>query len=374
MGRVMHIAILGTRGIPASYGGFETFAEELSRILVRRGHQVTVFGRRRFGEQREPQLVNGATVRYAPTVFSKHLETPLAALTSFLAVRRLGVDGILLCNAANSPFAWLAKLPSLPLAINVDGIERKRSKWGRAGRLWYRLGERCSVWFGDRVIADAEVIAAYYRERFGIEPACIAYGARVERREPGATLARFGVKPREYLLYVSRFEPENNALGVVQAYESSGVKLPLVMVGDAPYAREYIDQVHRAAGPRVVFTGYQFGDAYHELQSHAYAYIQATEVGGTHPALVESMAHGNAIIANNVPEHTEVLGDAGLYYARNDFRELGRRMEEVVADTSLVERLRTSAAARAASRYGWEAVTDEYERLFQELVKQDRKP
>lgn len=369
----MRIAILGTRGIPASYGGFETFAEELSRLLVRRGHQVTVFGRCGFGERREPELVNGATVRYAPTLFSKHFETPLAAATSFLAVRRLGVDAVLLCNAANSPFAWLAKLPTVPLAINVDGIERKRSKWGLAGRLWYRLGERCSVWFADRVVADADVIAAYYRDRFGIEPACIAYGARVDHREPGPTLAQFGLKPRGYLLYVSRFEPENNALGVVQAYENSGVELPLVMVGDAPYAQEYIAQVHRAAGSRVIFTGYQFGDAYHELQSHAYAYIQATEVGGTHPALIESMAHGNAIIANEVPEHTEVLSDAGLYYARNDFGELSRRMAEVVADTSRVERLRSAAAARAAAHYGWEAVTDQYERLFREIVEHRKK-
>lgn len=369
----MHIAILGTRGIPASYGGFETFAEELSRLLVRRGHQVTVFGRCPFGERREPQLVHGVVVRYAPTIFSKHLETPLAAITSLLAVRRLRVDVVLLCNAANSPFAWLAKLRSPPLAINVDGIERKRSKWGLAGRSWYRLGERCSVWFADRIIADADVIAAYYRDRFGVEPACIAYGARGEHRDAGETLAQFGLKTREYLLYVSRFEPENNALGVVEAYEKSGVTLPLVMVGDAPYAREYIAQVHRAAGSRVVFTGYQFGDAYHELQSHAYAYIQATEVGGTHPALIESMAHGNAIIANEVPEHTEVLGDAGLYYARNDFGHLSRQMAEVVSNASLVERLRGAAVARATAQYGWEQVADQYERLFRELVEKGAK-
>lgn len=365
----MHIAILGTRGIPASYGGFETFADELSQILVRRGHQITVFGRRRFGEQRETQLINGVTVRYAPTIFSKHLETPLAAVTSLLAVRRLRVDAVLLCNAANSPFGWLAKLPSIPLAINVDGIERKRSKWGLAGRLWYRLGERCSVWFADRVIADADFIAAYYRTHFGIEPYCIAYGARVERREPGPTLDQFGLKPSQYLLYVSRFEPENNALGVVQAYEQSGVQLPLVMVGDAPYARDYIAEVHRAAGPRVIFTGYQFGDAYHELQSHAYAYIQATEVGGTHPALIEAMAHGNAIIANDVPEHTEVLADAGLYYARNNFSDLSAMMMHLITNPSRVSGLRSAAAARAAEHYGWEKIADQYEMLFRELVQ-----
>lgn len=364
----MHIAIAGTRGIPAAYGGFETFAQELAQILVERGHRVTVFGRRRFREVRGPAALGGVEVRYSPTIFSKHLETPLAAITSLAEVRRLGVDVVLLCNAANSPFAWLCRLAGVPIAINVDGIERKRSKWGRAGRLWYRLGERCSVWFADRIVADAEVIAAYYRERFGVRPVSIAYGARVERQKAGEVLARFGLKPHEYLLYVSRFEPENNALGVVQAYRRSGVTLPLVMVGDAPYAKEYIQAVHQAAGPGVIFTGYQFGAAYQELQSNAYLYIQATEVGGTHPALVEAMAYGNAIVANDTPEHREVLGDAGWYYPKNDFERLSQQLADLVCDSAALVRMGESAAQRAAASFSWEEVATQYEKLFSEMI------
>ena len=365
----MHIAIAGTRGIPAAYGGFETFAQELAQLLVERGHRVTVFGRRQFGEAREPIQLNGIEVRYSPTIFSKHLETPLSAITSLGSVGRLGVDVVLLCNAANSPFAWLCRMAGVPVAINVDGIERMRSKWGLAGKLWYRLGEQCSVWFGDRVVADAEVIAEYYRERFGVYPVSIAYGARVARREAGEVLARFGLKSREYLLYVSRFEPENNALGVVQAYRKSGISLPLVMVGDAPYAKKYIESVHSAAGPGVIFTGYQFGAAYQELQSHAYAYIQATEVGGTHPALVEAMAYGNAIIANDTPEHVEVLGDTGRYYHRNDFSHLSQQLEQIVHDSAAISALRESAAKRAATHFSWEKVTTQYEKLFAEMIE-----
>ncbi len=368
----MRIAILGTRGIPAAYGGFETFAEELGRLLVARGHHVTVYGRRRFGTPRPPETHEGITVTFAPTIFSKHLETPLAAFTSMATLRRGAFDVVLLCNAANSPFAWLCRLAGIPLAINVDGIERMRSKWGRAGKLWYRIGEQCSVLFADRVVADAEVIAAYYREQFGVQPSSIAYGARARHREPGETLARFGLTPRNYLLYVSRFEPENNALGVVQGYEQSGVQLPLVMVGDAPYARDYIAAVHRAAGARVIFTGYQFGAAYEELQSHPYAYIQATEVGGTHPALVEAMAYGNAVIANDTPEHVEVLGEAGAYYPKNNFAELGARCAEFVAHPERVEEFRCAAKSRAQSRYSWDQVATQYEQLFRELIALNR--
>jgi glycosyltransferase involved in cell wall biosynthesis len=181
-------------------------------------------------------------------------------------------------------------------------------------------------------------------------------------------LARFGLKPHEYLLYVSRFEPENNALGVVQAYRRSGVTLPLVMVGDAPYAKEYIQAVHQAAGPGVIFTGYQFGAAYQELQSNAYLYIQATEVGGTHPALVEAMAYGNAIVANDTPEHREVLGDAGWYYPKNDFERLSQQLADLVCDSAALVRMGESAAQRAAASFSWEEVATQYEKLFSEMI------
>ncbi|MBX7139339.1 MAG: glycosyltransferase [Oligoflexia bacterium] len=365
----MRIAILGTRGIPARYGGFETFAEELSVRLARRGHQVTVYARRRFGRAQPQQDYQGVAVRYVPTLMHKYLETPLHALFSFFDLITHRVDVVLLCNAANSPMAWLARLLRIPLCINVDGIERNRAKWNWLGRAWYRLGEFCSVLFADRVIADAEVIRDYYRETYRIDSTVIAYGARVHKREAGTTLAQFKLEAKRYLLYVSRLEPENNALGVIQAYRASGCNLPLVIVGDAPYAEEYKRALYAAASPGVVFTGYQFGAAYEELQSNCYLYIQATEVGGTHPALVEAMGYGNCVVANRTPEHEEVLADCGIYYEKNYFEELAAILRRLVNDQNLVLGLGVKARARAAERFSWDAVTDQYERLLLELVQ-----
>ncbi len=373
----LRIGILGTRGIPAAYGGFETFAEELSVRLVAKGHEVTVYGRRPFFQKsREDSAFKGVQRRVVPTIMHKYLETPLHALTSFLDVAlRSGdraFDVLLLCNAANSPFAWLANLRKIPLAVNVDGIERRRTKWNKVGKLWYSLGERCSVWFGQRVVSDAKVIADYYLEQYGISSTVIAYGATVHRREPGATLAEFGLKSGNFILYVSRLEPENNALGVIEAYRmlpEADRRMPLVIVGDAPYADEYKKQLRERAVPGVIFTGFRFGEAYQELRSHCAITIQATEVGGTHPALVEAMAYGNAVIANDVPEHREVLGDAGWYYPKNDFAVLSRRMSELMCSPEKTQDLGASARARAELCYQWEGVTTQYEQLFQELVK-----
>lgn len=363
--KALRIALLGTRGIPAAYGGFETFAEEISTRLVARGHSVTVYCRHPFwGDRTAPENYRGVSLISSPTVMHKYLETPLHALTSFLDLWRRKFDVVLLCNAANSPFAWLVRLRGLPLYINVDGIERKRSKWNSLGRLWYKLGERCSVWFATRVVADAEVIADYYRETFGCESTVIAYGADPKPLPAGATLAKFGLSSGNYVLYVSRLEPENNALGVVQAYVQSGISMPLVIVGDAPYAEEYKKAVRAAANDKVIFTGFQFGEAYRELRTNCFLYLQATEVGGTHPALVEGMAYGNCIVANRTPEHEEVLGDAGEYYEFNRFDLLAEKLRTLSSSPQRRSELSVRAQARAQEHYSWDRIAAQYEALL----------
>ena len=365
MSKKLSISILGTRGIPARYGGFETFAEELSARLVKNGHSVSVYGRHALGTKKpRSDIYQGVERRSAATIMHKYLETPLAALFSFIDLFFRKVDVVILCNAAASPFAFLAKARLKPLFINVDGIERKRSKWNALGRAWYWLGERCSVLLASRVIADAEVISEYYAEQYSCKTTVIPYGVHPVVRPPGVTLGKFELQPKRYILYVSRLEPENNALGVIQAYVKSGLDMPLVIVGDAPYADEYKAKLRAAANQNVLFTGFQFGESYQELQSNCYAYIQATEVGGTHPALIESMSYGNCVIANGTPENIEVVGDTALVYRMNDFDHLAELMKRVASDQGLVEVFGARAKERAIAQYSWERVVALYEELF----------
>lgn len=366
----LSIALVGTRGIPAQYGGFETFAWELSRRLAARGHDIRVYGRTKKFPWREEQPISGVRRISAWTFFGKHLETPLASLCSFFHLLLHPAQVIILCNAANSIFIPLSFLSGTPVMVNVDGVERKRAKWGTLGKLWYRIGELASLLFGSRVIADAYCIADYYADEYGVAPTRIAYGASAEQSQDDEVLKSYGLTPKEYVLYVSRMEPENNALGVVKAYKASGVTLPLVIVGDAPYAAEYKRSVQEAAaGSHVIFTGYQFGDSYRSLQSNCALYIQATEVGGTHPALIESMAFGNAIVANGVPEHFEVLGGAGLYYPRNDFQRLGEILAHLLAHPERLDTMRKSAQTRAVELFNWESIADSYETQCRNLLK-----
>ena len=376
------LALLGTRGIPAAYGGFETFADELSKRLVARGHSVTVYGRSFISDGNnltEVAAVGSVRSIKTKTIRHKYLETPVHAITSNIDLffRGKEFDVALLCNAANSPFAWMINLCGLPLAINVDGIERNRTKWNSFGKLWYRLGEWASTVFATRVIGDAQVIKEYYKERFNIDASMIPYGASAPFVLPGETLQKFGLSPQKYILYVSRLEPENNALGVIQAFASSGLSnsgLTLVIVGDAPYAAEYKDSLRiAAAGSAVVFTGFQFGVHYQELRSSCLFYIQATEVGGTHPALIEALAYGNPTIANGTPENIEVASTCALIYQKNDFDELAALMRELSSDSAKRDELSHLAKEYASNHYSWEAVTSQYETLLAELVQNKNK-
>jgi glycosyltransferase involved in cell wall biosynthesis len=363
----MRIALLGTRGVPANYGGFETFAQELSVRLVNRGHDVTVYGRSHH-VPRSHKVYRGVRLVVLPTIRHKYLDTVFHTFLSALhgALRRY--DAVIMVNAANAIFCPILRLAGQPVALNVDGIERQRKKWNWLGKAYYQVSERFATFCPNAIVTDARVIQAYYQERYGVTSHFIPYGTETYRRDGRSTLNNYGLKPRDYVLYVSRLEPENNAHIVLQAFERVESRRHLVIVGDAPYSAEYISRLKQTKDARVLFTGFVYGEGYWELQSHAYCYIQATEVGGTHPALVEAMGMGGCVIANGTPENVEVVGDAGLIYQKNSAEDLARRLQEVLDDEGLAERYRNRARERVARHYSWDAVTDAYEKLLGELV------
>lgn len=362
----MKIAVLGIRGIPANYGGFETFAEELAPRLVRRGHRVTVYGRANTIRFRG-RYYKGVRIRILPTIPHKYLDTVVHTLLCVIHAVIVRYDVILICNAANSIFAWIPRLAGIRVVVNVDGIERLRGKWNRAGRLWYRLGEIFSVLFPNQMVSDASVIQKYYLETYGKGSIMIPYGASTEKETGRETLDRFGLDPDGYILYVSRLEPENNAHLVIQAYEKVKTDRKLVIVGDAPYARDYIASLKKTSDPRILFTGYVFGRGYRELQSHAFCYVHATEVGGTHPALIEAMGFGNCVIANGTVENREVLGGTGLIYPVNDVDALRRTLQRVTDEPGLIPEYQRQARRRIEGHYSWNTVADSYEKLFDRL-------
>jgi glycosyltransferase involved in cell wall biosynthesis len=362
----MRIAILGTRGIPANYGGFETFAEHLSTRLAARGHDVTVYCRAHYISPRELEF-QGVKLKVLPTIRHKYFDTIIHTFLSALHAVPQGYDAALICNAANAPFASILRLTGTPVALNVDGLEHKRKKWNAIARRYYLIAERLATILPTRTVTDARVIQDYYLARYRAESTMIAYGAEVERR-PDPLVRRWRVEPNRYVLYVSRLEPENNAHLVIEAFKRVRTAHKLLIVGDAPYAREYINDLKARArrDRRIVFTGFVFGRDYRALQQNAYCYIHATEVGGTHPALLEAMGFGNCVLTLAAPENIEAIGDAGIAYS--DEKDLADKLQRVLRDGSLVQSFRNRAQARVLEYYDWDYVVDQYERLFAEMA------
>ncbi len=358
----MRIAILGTRGIPANYGGFETFAEELSVRLAERGHDVTVYCRQRPDEP----VYRGVHLRYLPTIRHKYLDTIAHTFRSTLHLLGHRTDVALYCNGANAVFTLLPRLFGIPVALNVDGVERKRRKWNRAAKAWYLVSEWLAIVFPNVVITDARSIEDYYARHYRKRTTFIPYGAATGKVESAAVLDRLGLEPGRYFLYVSRMEPENHALEVRQAFERVPTDMKLALIGDAPYARDYIRQVRDTKDPRIVIPGAIYGQGYHELDSHCFAYIHATEVGGTHPALIEAMGRGALLIYRDTPENAEVAGDAGIPFQG----DLAQKIAQTLAmRDGERDDLRRRARERVAQHYSWDAVATAYENLLQSIMK-----
>jgi len=256
--------------------------------------------------------------------------------------------------------------------INVDGLDSDRSKWPGVAKAYLRFAERNAPRWADEALTDSQAVAEVFEQRYGRRIGWVPYGVEDPGHTGTQTLERLGLQPRRYLLFVGRLEPENNPHMLVEAFSripaerARGMKL--VIVGGAPYADEYIKQVKRAGDPRVLFPGYIFGKGYWELQRNAYAFCAPTEVGGTHPVILEALAAGNCVIVNDHAPNVETVGDAGVTFSgREGVLSLAAQLERLFDHPEIVVAYRARARERA-KRYSWEAVTDQYEQLLLDAV------
>lgn len=367
----MKIAFVGTRGVPASYSGFEIFVEELGARLAERGHEVVVYCRSHHIKY-EGREYRGMRLVKLWTLANKYLDTMVHSLLSmFHAVVRERPDVIYVCGQGNALTLLIPKIYGIPAIINVDGPDWERQKWGRFASWFLKKSEKVAVDLANVVIADSRAVQDYYRRNYNADTTFIAYGADIPSERPGnGTLEKFGLKDRDYFLFVGRLVPENCADHLVRAFEKLKTDKKCVVVGDAPYAESYIASLKATDNPNVIFTGYVFGDGYRELGSHAYVHCLTSEVGGTHPALVEAMAFGNCVIVNDIPTNLETIGDAGISYkGREGAESLAEALQWTLDHPEEVEALRGKARERVRTEYSWDVITGRYEELFGRLVK-----
>jgi len=368
----LHIAILGSRGIPNRYGGFEAFAEKLSQRLVEAGYRVSVYCRRSFSRPGDNELVDRRIRRVVlPSIPAKHLDTPVHTLLSVLHVISTDADLVLIVNAANGPLAWVPRLFGKPVVLNVDGLDRTRRKWGWFARGFLYLCELASLVTPTRVVTDASTVQEYYRRRYGKRSTMIGYGAEVPAltSSQGFDFAGCGMTPGKYVLYVSRTEPENNPELVIRAYEKVRADWPLVIVGSNSYDPEYDARLQAMAGPRVIFTGPIYGEGYWALQKNAGMFVFACEVGGIHPALIEAMAAARPVLYLDTDSNRETAGGQGVIFSKDE-ADLAAKIQQLIDDPVKRTRLGSAAAEFARQRYSWDEITRQYLELFHQLKPQ----
>ncbi|MCK2022838.1 DUF1972 domain-containing protein [Microbacterium sp. kSW2-24] len=366
----LRIALIGTRGIPAAYGGFETAVEEVGRRLVERGHRVLVYGRDA-GTAGDVHL--GMRRVTLPAVRQKALETlSHTALSTVHAVTRARPDAAFVFNAANSPFLPLLRARRIPVALHMDGLEWRRSKWGPRGKAYYRAAESFGVRQADAIIADAPGIADYYDHQFGVASELIRYGAPLLDDAPSDGIRELGLEPGGYHLVVARFEPENHVREIVEGYAMSQATKPLVVVGSAPYAAEYTAAIDRiaAADPRIRLLGAVYDqDLLDALYHHASTYLHGHSVGGTNPSLLRAMGAGTAVIAFDVVFNREVLDEQGWYFRTP--ADVAAAVDAAESDAGAVAAASAAVRRRAADAFSWNDVAATYEDLARRLAAGD---
>lgn len=362
----MRIAIIGSRGIPAHYGGFETFAQELAPRLVALGHEVTVYCRAGYTGDPPPDSFEGVRLIHTPYLRSRALETPSHELSSILDSLRRRVDAYYFLGTRSSIFYLPLRLTRRDVVVHTDGIEWKRRKWGSLGRSYLKASEWIAARLAARVlVTDAEAMRRYYRERYGRDSFCIPYGAPALDDVDLAPLAGWGLERGRYHLVVCRMEPENNVDTIIREFLASGSSRELVIVGSTNYRTPYHRHLRDLASAGVRFLGAVYGSDLQALRFGAFAYIHGHEVGGTNPSLLEAMGCANPVLALDTEFSREVLADTGQFWTKKkgSLRELIGRVE---ASPEEAARLGVNARRRIVDTYSWDRAAEAHDRMFRE--------
>lgn len=369
-GRKMKVALIGSRGIPARYSGFEQFYEQFAVRLAERGHQVTVYNRSHFIKDVRKEY-RGVRIVSLPSIPTKHLDTITHTFLSSLHSLFQGYDIVYYCIVGNSPLVWIPRLAGAKTLINVDGEDWAREKWSGFARTYQKWCERVACVCSNTVIADAKGILDRYRKLYNHDTIFVPYGANIRRDEGTEALKKWGLTTDEYIFYVGRFVPENAIDLLIRSFLRLQTDKKLVLVGDAPYTDEFKKSLYElAAGDdRIVFTGYAFDEDYAQLSSHAYVYVQPAGIDGTRPALLDQMGFGNCVLVRNSTVNMEVIGECGCFFDKDRLENsLTEELQALIDHPETVRQYRSRIRSRIEQYYNWEWVTSFYEGLFEHMI------
>jgi glycosyltransferase involved in cell wall biosynthesis len=356
--------MLGSRGVPARYGGFETAAEEIGARLAAAGHEVLVYCRnpgQRLTTYRGMRLIN------LPAIRTKTLETLSHTILSAIhASSRARPEVAILFNPANALCLPMLRAAGTRTAVIFDGLDSNRAKWSRLGRGYFRFAESLSARLADEVVADSMAIAEYIRTKHGYRSTYIPYGAPLVS-PPADRLREVGLVPGQFHLVVARLEPENNVGMIVRGYVQANASMPLAIVGSAPYAGASRSGIGDPGNDGVRFLGAIWDqELLDQLYAHCASYVHGHSVGGTNPSLLRAMGAGAPIVAYDVVFNRETAGPAGRFFL--DSGGVAAAISENESDASAARNRGADGRRRAAELYVWDDVARRYGEMCHRLI------
>jgi len=367
----MRVAILNTLGIPARYGGTETCVEEVSTRLAAKGHNVTVYcggqSGQRYSVYRGVNLINFSRMPDKVLDFSFR-----SLLSTFDALSR-DYDVLHYFGTDSAFIATIPRVMSRKVVLSLDGFPWNRLSYPTWVRMALRLTPWAAMYVPQATTVDSMHVGEWYRRKCGKAPIFIPYGAKVmPRMTDREVLGKFGLEPDRYLLFVGFLLPEKGVHYIIQAFNEIGSRFPLVIVGGNPYGSSYEQSLRRlAAGRDVRFLGPVYGSDMENLYKGAYLYVNASETEGTSPAILQAMGCGNCVLASDIPQNLESIGDAGISFKNKNPEDLARKIRLLLSNADIVEDHRRKAVDRVATLYSWDSIADRFEKVYISLSRDE---
>ncbi len=370
----MRIAMVGQKGIPATYGGIERHVEEIGARLVERGHEVTVYARPHY--TRLGGMYRGMRIQRLPSINTKHLDTITHCMMSTVDALFRKFDIVHFHALGPSLFSSFPHLRKTRTVVTVHGLDWQRGKWGRLAAWFLRECERPAIAFPDRTIVVSKALQEYFRNRYKVETAVIPNGTNPAVMRPPNKIRKYGLDRHRYVLFVGRLVPEKGCHMLLEAFTGLKTDAQLVMAGGSSFSDGYVDSLMRIRNgdERIHMLGYVYGDLLEELFSNAYLIVQPSFLEGFSISLVEAMSHGKAILASDIPENIEVIEDCGMTFRTQDVDDLREKLQLLLDDPPAVERIASRCGAHARDRFSWSKIVEATEGVYRSVLAEGRAP
>lgn len=375
MGRKLKIAMFGQKRIPSREGGIEIVVDELTRRMVKAGHEVTCYNRRGHhvsGKEFDGELANcyqGVKLKRVPTIERKGLAAVTSSFFAALYTALSPYDVVHIHAEGAAMFCLLPKLFRKKVVVTVHGLDWKREKWqGGLGSKYIQLSEKMAVKYADEIIVLSKGIQQYFYTKYKRETRFIPNGvSRPEKVEAKLIQEKFCLKKDGYFLYLGRIVPEKGEHYLIQAFRNVETDKKLVIAGGVSDTNEYIEQLKILAkgDDRIFFAGFVQGKMLRELYSNAYVYVLPSDLEGMPLSLLEAMSYGNCCLTSDIAECAEVVEDKAVLFQKSNVTELGKKLQWLCENPEEVERYKENAADFITKKYNWEDVVRETVKLYE---------